>query len=185
MGAKATRVIPISQASTPAHQDFSLRLGTTGRPTYIGVACEWGCVMKRILVGLDFSPASREVLEAASRWAQRFGVPLVAMHVVDHPDPPLFEAYASMGDPAWFQSLEPNAQKMMDAWLRDFPGSTGIIRTGKPAKCLADEADADTLLVLGHTGHGMLEMFHLGSTVERVIHRASGDVLIVRVRAPG
>lgn len=141
--------------------------------------------MKRILVGIDFSPASRQVLERAFRLAQQFGVPLTAMHVVAHPDPPLCGAYTSMGDPTWFQSCEPNAQKLMVQWLQEVPGCEGLIKTGHPATCLADQADADTLLVVGHKGYGALEAFHLGGTAERVIRRAAGDVLVVRVGPQG
>lgn len=140
---------------------------------------------KRILVGVDFSEASREVLEQASRWSRRLGVPLTALHVVEHPDPPLFSAYASMGDPGWFQSFEPNARKVMDQWLEAYPGCEGLIQTGNPAKCLAEATDADTLLLVGHKGHGALGALHLGSTTERVIRRAAGDVLVIRVKAPG
>ncbi len=137
-------------------------------------------VLKRILVGIDFSEASRVTLARASLWAQRLGVPLTAIHVVAHPDPPLFSAHVPMGDPAWFETFEPNARKLLDQWLEPYPGSQGLIRTGNPARCLAEQADADTLLLLGHKGHSALEAFHLGSTVERVIRRAAGDVLVIR-----
>jgi nucleotide-binding universal stress UspA family protein len=138
-------------------------------------------MVKRVLVGIDFSEASRQVLEQASQWARRLGVPLTALHVVAAPDPILFSAYASMSDPSWFHSIEPNAQKVMDQWLAPYPDCRGLIHTGNPAKCLVDRSDADTLLVVGHKGHGALDAFHLGSTADRVIRRAAGDVLVVRV----
>ena len=142
-------------------------------------------MLKRILVGIDFSEPNRQVLERAADYAERLAVPLLAMHVVEHPDPPLFSAYASMGDPAWFESFEPNAQKLMDQWLEPYPECKGLVRTGNPAKCLVERTDADTLLVVGHAGHGLLEVFHLGSTAERVIRHAKGDVLVIRVEVKG
>ena len=85
-----------------------------------------------------------------------------------------------MADPTWFQKFEPNAQELLDQWLAPYPGSTSLIRTGHPAKLLVEESNADTLLVVGNVGHGALDALLFGSTADRVIRNAPGDVLVVR-----
>ena len=39
-------------------------------------------MVTRVLVGVDFSEASRTALQRAREWAERMGVPLLAMHVM-------------------------------------------------------------------------------------------------------
>lgn len=140
-------------------------------------------MFKRVLVGIDFSAASRRAMERAAEWAIRLNVPLTAMHVVEHPNQTLFQVYAPMADPTWFHKSEPNAQELMDQWLSPYPGSTSLIRTGSAAKLLVAEANADTLLVIGNVGHGALDALLFGSTANRVIRTAQGDVLVVRAES--
>lgn len=141
-------------------------------------------MVKRVLVGIDFSPASRRALEQGSVWAKWLKVPLVVMHVIDHPEQPLFRMYAPMADPAWFQKAEPIVKESMDEWLAPYPGVAHIIRTGSPSKRLAEESNAETLLVVGNVGHGTVDSFLLGSTAERVVRHAKGDVMVIRADSP-
>jgi len=140
-------------------------------------------MVNRVLVGIDFSDASRRALKRAAQWATRLNVPLIAMHVVTQPSQALFQPYAPMADPSWFHKFEPNAKALLDEWLSAYPGSTSLIRTGNPARLLVAEADADTLLVVGHVGHGALDSLLFGSTADRVIRIAQGDVLVVRAES--
>lgn len=140
-------------------------------------------MVNRVLVGIDFSEASRRALERAALWAAKLKIPLVAIHVVEHPSQVVFQPYAPMADPSWFQKIEPNAKELMEQWLEPYPGSTSLIRTGNAAKLLVVESDADTLLVIGNVGHGALDALLFGSTADRVIRSAKGDVLVVRVES--
>ncbi len=140
-------------------------------------------MISRVLVGIDFSPASRQALEQAAQWAGRLRVPLIAVHVVEHPNQVLFQVYAPMADPTWFHKSEPNAKELLEQWLSPFPGSRCLIRSGNAAKLLVAEADADTLIVIGSVGHGALDALLFGSTADRVIRSAKGDVLVVRAKA--
>lgn len=137
-------------------------------------------MVNRVLVGIDFSPASRQALKRAAEWATRLNVPLVALHVLAHPSQIVFQPYTPMADPSWFQKLEPDAKALLDEWLSPYAGSTSLIRTGNTARMLVAEAEAGTLLVIGNVGHGALDALLFGSTADRVLRSAQGDVLVVR-----
>lgn len=138
-------------------------------------------MVNRVLVGIDFSKASQAALAKAAAWAERLHLPLIALHAIEHPEQEMFRLYAPMGDPAWFHEFEPKAQELLEKWLQPYPGAKGLIRHGRAAKCLIEEADARTLLVIGHVGQGAVDALLFGSTAERVVRGALGDVLIVRV----
>ena len=142
-------------------------------------------MVHRVLVGVDFSEASRQALARAGQWAIQLGVPLVAMHVVEVPVYPADMPYASLGDPAWFEKAGPNSERLLRTWVEPYPGATALVRTGGAAAELMAEADADTLLVVGQVGHSALAHALFGSTASKVTRHAPCDVLVVRSQAKG
>lgn len=137
-------------------------------------------MITRVLVGVDFSEASRQALERAGNWAARLGVPLVAMHVLQPPAPMLPEAQIALPDPAWLHTMEDHAREQLAGWVKAYPGTTVIVRWGGPAEELVSEADPRTLLVVAQVGHSTLERLLFGSTAARVVRLAPCDVLVVR-----
>ena len=137
-------------------------------------------MIKRVLVGVDFSEASRQALERGAAWASRLGVPLTAMHVLQPPAPMLPEAQIALPDPAWLQSMEDHARVQLEGWLETWPGSQALVKWGGPAEELVAEASPDTLLVVAQVGHSTLERLLFGSTAARVVRLAPCDVLVVR-----
>ncbi|BDU69468.1 universal stress protein [Geothrix oryzae] len=137
-------------------------------------------MITRVLVGIDFSEASKQALERAGNWATRMGVPLVAMHVLQPPAPMLPEAQIALPDPAWLHSMEDHAREQLEGWLRPYPGATAVVKWGGPAEELISEADHRTLLVVAQVGHSTLERLLFGSTAARVVRLAPCDVLVVR-----
>lgn len=137
-------------------------------------------MINRVLVGVDFSEASKIALKRAVGWADRMEVPMVALHVMQPPAPMLPEAQIALPDPAWLNSLEVHAREQLDALLTGIPGATGFVRWGSPAEELVREADPDTLLVVAQVGHSTLERILFGSTAARVVRHAPCDVLVVR-----
>ena len=103
-------------------------------------------MIKRVLVGVDFSGASHQALERGGAWAARLAVPLVAMHILQPPAPMLPEAQIALPDPAWLKSMEDHAREQLQNWLKPFPGSQALVKWGGPAEELVSEADPDTLL---------------------------------------
>jgi universal stress protein A len=137
-------------------------------------------MFNRVLVGIDFSPASRRALERAAGLAKELRLPLAAMHVVENAKPPFYAAYAPLGDPGWFREVEPKAHEKLAEWLAPYPGARALVASGSPGESLIAEADPMTLLVVGQVGHSALEHLLFGSTANRVVHHAVCDVLVVR-----
>jgi len=144
-----------------------------------------GFKIERILVPLDFSPASMEALDYAVSIAKQFHAAIHLLHVYP-PD----EALAPGAGHLLFESAE--AMERLNEEL------TGIHRkhapTFRPENChirggrpyqeivqLAREIDAD-LITLSTRGHSGLKHLLLGSTAERVVRSAPCPVLVARKR---
>jgi nucleotide-binding universal stress UspA family protein len=144
-----------------------------------------GFKIAKILVPLDFSPASVEALDYAVSMAKQFHAAIHLLHVYP-PD----EASAPGAGHLLFESAE--AMERLNEEL------TGIHRkhapTFRPENChirggrpyqeivqLAREIDAD-LIALSTRGHSGLKHLLLGSTAERVVRSAPCPVLVARKR---
>ncbi len=142
--------------------------------------------IEKILVPLDFSPASMEALKYAVWLAKQFRA---AIHLV-HVHPPDEASSVPGAGHLLFQSAE--AIERLNEEL------TGIHRkhvpTFRPENChirggrpyeeivrVAREIDAD-FVVLATRGHSGLKHLLLGSTAERVVRNAPCPVLIARKR---
>lgn len=137
-------------------------------------------MINRVIVGIDFSEASGLALERASGWAQKLGVPLSVMHVLQPPAPMLPEAQIALPDPGWLKSMEVHAQEQLAKFTESVPGATCIVKWGSPAEELVCEATPDCLLVVAQVGHSGIERLLFGSTAARVVKHAPCDVLVVR-----
>ncbi len=135
---------------------------------------------KRVIVGVDFSQASRLALEKGWSMAKRLDAPLVAMHVLQPPAPMLPEAQIAMPDPTWLEAMEAHAREHLQAMVQPFAGAQVIVKWGSPAEELVGEATPDCLLVVAQVGHSGLERLLFGSTAARVVKHAPCDVLVVR-----
>nr|WP_320133814.1 universal stress protein [uncultured Holophaga sp.] len=130
-------------------------------------------MVKRILVGVDFSPASGKAVEMARDWAARLGgLPVTAMHVLHEP--------ALRFDKAWEEKTEAHAREKLEAWVKDCPGFSTKVVWGDPAGALVEAADLETLILVGNVGHSMLEHMLFGSTASKVVRHAPCDVLVIR-----
>lgn len=136
-------------------------------------------MVTRVLVGVDFSDASRTALMEAKAWADRLDVPLEAMHVLQPPAPMLPEAQVALPDPGWLEDMQAHAQVQLQAWVADLPGTTCRVCWGSPADELAAAADPETLLVVSRVGHARLAELLFGSTAIRTVKLAPCHVLVV------
>lgn len=141
-------------------------------------------MVKQVLVGIDFSPASRKALGRAYETSKVLGVPLTAVHVLHPPAPRLPEAqiYATVGlvNSDWLESIKAHAIEQLQLWVQDYPGTKVLVEWGSPGEGLVGAADADTLIVVGSVGHSAFEHVLFGSTAVKVVKHAPCDVLVVR-----
>ncbi|GBD32701.1 MAG: hypothetical protein KatS3mg081_2666 [Gemmatimonadales bacterium] len=129
-----------------------------------------------IIVGIDFSEASRAALEHASRLRVRFGSNLELVHVVErqvHPE--------ADKDPAnWF------ADPAAVGWLAlaGVDPSALVTREGVPWVQLAKRAEEcrASLLVVGSHGRAGYQPLALGSTAARLVVLAPCPVVVVGPR---
>ena len=139
--------------------------------------------VKRILVPVDFSPASNNAVEYARRVSGFTGADLIFLHIVV-PDAPLgFDGLP----PICSDELKENAGENMRALVWETrnggnQGATSITRAGVPAHEIVEEAkesDVDLIVIATH-GYSGWKHFCIGSTAERVVRAAPCPVLVVR-----
>ncbi|ADC90028.1 UspA domain protein [Thermocrinis albus DSM 14484] len=148
---------------------------------------------KRILVGLDGSPAGWNAAEWAFLLALRMDVPVVGIHVID--EGLLEEAFLEdlagvLGfiPPQGFTTkvrdfLEEQAGIIVDEFLklgRERGVKVSSLQTvGKPYKVLIEQADKEDLLIVGREGKRPVRGLFLGSTSEMIVRRAACHVMVV------
>jgi len=145
--------------------------------------------MKTIVAAIDFSDASKPVLEAATTLARALGEGLHLVHVVEAE--PTYAAYGFSPDefPA-MQEVQKESVDRAEIKLATMAGEIGIkgietaVLQGQPLHTLmeyAKEVDID-LLILGSHGHGFLSSLLLGSVAEGCVRKAKFPALIVPVK---
>jgi len=140
-------------------------------------------VIRRVLVAVDGSAASRPTLEAADRYAALFGAELRALSVLEPLPviPGMTQAYET-GE--YYAMSEELLER--DVWsLIRTPGVERIVRSGMAVETIAREATewgAD-LLIVGSHGKGWAERVLLGSVTERLLNHLPTSLLVVPVGA--
>jgi universal stress protein A len=144
----------------------------------------------RILVPLDFSPASDRALAYAAALAEEFGAPLFLLHVIEDrlmTGPWPSEVY--LGElPKLRDDLIKDAERRMrlslEALEKDGLTATGEVLIGGPSHVIIEQAAAINadLLVMGTHGRTGITHLLIGSVAERVIRHAPCPVFIVRER---
>jgi universal stress protein E len=136
---------------------------------------------QKILVGVDFSPASRAAIKAAMRFSSYHGGNIVAFHVAD--------ASSARGTKGKRKLSAADHLEALKGPLADFIAESVVgtcclnllVEIGKPAECIKSACDrlGVDLLVLGNNG-----MEHqprpLGTVAGELARNASVDVLLVR-----
>lgn len=135
----------------------------------------------RIIVGVDASDYSANVLERAIELARAFGADLDVVHVFEMPF--VYDLGAAVNveqmRAAEAEAVWSVAQPILER-ANDLEVTTTDL-TGGPARMLvnrAEETGAD-LVVVGNRGRGDLASLVLGSTSHGVIYTAPCDVFIV------
>ena len=137
----------------------------------------------RVLLAIDLSDECQKVAERAITIADQCQAELHVIHVIE----PLSMAYG--GDiPMDLNSIQDCIQDQARSQLHEFSKSIGFPvhrqhlvfgRTETEIHRVADESQADVIVVGSHGRHGLSLL--LGSTANGVLHGARCDVLAVRV----
>ncbi len=138
---------------------------------------------QKILVAIDLSEDSTQVVLRARAIAESNGAQLHLIHVIE----PLSFAYG--GDiPMDFSGIQEEIHQQATQQMRRFADSNNIdgqhqhILLGKPEveiHAKAKELGTDLIVVGSHGRHGLALL--MGSTANGVMHGATCDVLAVRV----
>jgi nucleotide-binding universal stress UspA family protein len=135
--------------------------------------------MRRIIVGVDGSAASRAALAWAVRDARANEAEIRVLHVWDQPYVGTGAFAQMLADP---EELEFYAQRELD-YTVDNVDTTGlrtpverVLRCGRPADWLLREAKTADLVVMGRKGLGGVQ---LGSVGHRVTLHATCPVVVV------
>lgn len=137
----------------------------------------------RIVIGVDFSPASQHALEVART---RFpGAKLRLVHVTDArvtATPDLMGGVTpAVPDPGLLQTLEDADAQRLSGTLQGNEESEQLV--GDPVTGILEAAErwgAD-LIIVGTHAQGALEHFFLGSSAEKIVARSPIPVLTVRM----
>lgn len=137
--------------------------------------------VRSILVPVDFSKPSLDVLPHALALARKYEARLTLLHVIAplHPDL-LIDTTQSQRDAR--VAAHERLGKLADATKKAWPRTGRELRTGAPVTtitALAQRTNAD-LIVMGTHGRTGLKRRFIGSVAERVVRHAPCSVLVVR-----
>jgi nucleotide-binding universal stress UspA family protein len=140
----------------------------------------------KILVPLDFSPASMEALDYAVSLAKQFHAAIHLVHVYppDEASSVPGAAHLLLQSGEAIERLNEELTGIHRKHVPTFCPDNCHIRSGRPYEQivrLARELDAD-LIALSTRGHSGLKHLLLGSTAERVVRNAPCPVLVTRKR---
>lgn len=139
---------------------------------------------KKILVAVDLSEESEQVLQAATDVAQLHKAEIGIIHVTDNP----VTLYSQWSDYVVPYSEE-KIRELLFSKLTDLVEKSGLDKSlitvdfGRAVDVIIDKAEKENydLIILGsHGRHGVKLL--LGSTANGVLHHATCDVLAVRIR---
>ena len=140
---------------------------------------------KRIVVGVDGSPASRTALEWASDEAVRHGSELVVLTAWLPVPPPLAGTSSTLPTHGLTDAGE-TAKELLMAAVRDVLGEDPPVlvqpqvKEGSAAKLLIDFSEDADLLVVGSSGHGGFAGMLFGSVSQHVTAHSQSTVGVVR-----
>ncbi|MGW0748175.1 universal stress protein [Streptomyces sp. NPDC002587] len=137
-----------------------------------------------VVLGLDLSHPSDEVLEFAFSQANRLGLPLRVVHS-PRPSggygPDAAEAASAMPPGAAAAATAHTLAQVIGQWRHTFPRVrvTAEIRPGHPARHLLDASRAADLLVIGRRNRDSRLGPHTGGVTRTVLHRSRTPVAVV------
>jgi nucleotide-binding universal stress UspA family protein len=147
--------------------------------------------IKKILVPIDFSQASRHAVQYACTLADTLGASIVVLHAIDHAylAGGYTEFYALPDD--FYDRVERQAQlefeSLLTAGERDKYHAAFVLREGRAAheilEYLREHHDVDLVVMATH-GRGGVARLMMGSVTDRVVRAAPCPVVTIRGPEP-
>ena len=146
-------------------------------------------MLQKILVPLDFSEYTDEIMNVAAQLAQKLGSTIHLLHVIPNMDyfTP-YESFLSGENLLNIQrEIEREVRKDMEAVakkIKDIPVAKAI-HTGVSVLEIVDYVRTEKidLVVMGTHGRGGLEHILIGSVAEKVVRKSPCPVLTIRPAA--
>jgi len=142
--------------------------------------------VRRIVVGVDGSPAAELALERAVREAEAWDAELTAVAGVPIGTGTSYLAWlpATIDHEAVLRDVAEGLDVVVDRVLADHPGVQvrRHVLDGTGAQLLTEFSTAVDLVVLGSRGRGGFAGLLLGSTSQAVLHHSSCPVMVVTTR---
>jgi universal stress protein A len=140
---------------------------------------------QHVLVAVDLSPVTNQVISRAREIATESKALLSMVHVMEHSPVAYGGEFSIPVDVNLEQSLEQEVRKEMEKLGAQYgiPPDHQYLESGSVKLAvtdLAEELHAD-LIVAGTHGHHGFDVL-LGSRANAILHRAQCDVLVVRVQ---
>jgi len=140
-----------------------------------------------VLVPTDFSECGNAAVSVAFALAKSQGARVLLAHVLEGMDipTPLYSHYAPRPGPEEVRKMEEHAraelERLIPAEHRAVPHEILLLR-GQPSDelCRAAAEKSASVIVISSHGRRGLQRLILGSVAERVAHRASCSVLLLR-----
>jgi nucleotide-binding universal stress UspA family protein len=143
-------------------------------------------MFKKILVPVDFSQYSDEILAYAIEIAHKFDASIDLIHVIPNMDyfTPYESFMAAENIVAVQKGVEGEVEKDLDEVAQKLPGITvkKVIRTGVAFVEILDyvKSEGIDLIIMGTRGRGGLEHIIIGSVAEKVLRKSPCPVLTIR-----
>ncbi len=140
--------------------------------------------IKKILVPVDGSEASRNALDYGVEMAKAHKAELLLVSVADVTE----AAYPIMGvtlDREGFYNVKKKAESMVEELKKTIPSDVQVVtevENGIPGNVISSivEAEKVDLVVMGNSGKGAVSSFIMGSVSQYVIHHVKCPVLVVK-----
>lgn len=140
---------------------------------------------KNILVAVDFTDSTNQVIRRAIELKEQFDAVLTLIHSVECTETVYTGDLVVPMDVGLCEELAKQAHSKLDELVaaNSLSGTKAIVSEGIPKREIlqaAKELEADLIVVGSHGRHGLQLL--LGSTANGVLHQTECDVLAVRVR---
>ena len=150
-------------------------------------------MFKRIIVGVDGSPASMNASKIAFRLGNFYDIPVVGIYVVDVRllEESFLADLAGVLGFTYYEGISAKVKEFLekqgDAVLtefsalgREFGAKVSVVQSiGVPYREIASQADPEDLIVIGKVGRKPVKGILIGSNSEKVARHAKSPVLMV------